>query len=402
MKHLRHQSLWAIICLLAGFMLIAASSELPEQYWQQPAAASSKQHHDWSDLEKDLRPEACAQCHDSQFQAWKKSLHAHAYSEGMIGQFPGMGNHSRGNNCLVCHAPLKEQQYQNDDDMLESLKIKIRQPEGVNSDADLEQATVPLRHTGVSCAVCHVRGLQRFGPPRMGSQQTGHINTDVHGGFTASKAFEQSQFCASCHQFPQSSAINGKPLENTIKEWQDSPFSAKGVTCQTCHMPRRRHEFKGIHDPAMVRKGVDIKLEKKHGIAQISIHSVAVGHAFPTYVTPKVVVTATARDRNNVEVKQWQWEIVREVSYRAGAWQEARDTRIMPDERRVYRADDAPTNTATVQFQVRVIPDAFYRGVYESLLAGTPSERAETLLKTALKRTHSSEFDLFNDVVTLR
>lgn len=392
--------LWAFCCIIGGVMLVAAASDLPPRYWQQPAASKPNSHHQWSKLERDLRPEACAQCHNDQFQAWKKSLHAHAYSEGLIGQFPSLGGHKAGNNCLVCHAPLQEQRYQNDADLIDSLAIKIKQAEGVDTNANLQAARLPLRHSGVNCATCHVRGLQRFGPPRAGSKKTGHIRTDVHGGFTASKAFESSQFCASCHQFPESQAINGKPLENTLQEWKESRFSSEGTSCQSCHMPYRRHEFKGIHDEAMVRQGVDIQLSIAEGVAQLAIHSVAVGHAFPTYVTPKVVVTATALDAKGKKIHDWQWEIIREVRYNRG-WKEVRDTRIMPDETRIYQADQVSSATRSVRFFVRVIPDSFYRGVYEELLNEKQKPQAEQLLQTALARTHESEFTLFDETIKL-
>lgn len=393
----------SISFLIAGLFLIAAdSSSLPDNYWKQPAASKSSGLHDgWSDLEKDLRPEACAQCHDAQFQAWKGSFHAQAYSAGLIGQFPGMGGHEAGNNCLVCHAPLQEQKLKNNKDVMASLALKIRQPEGVNIHADLDSAKMPLRHTGVSCAVCHVRGMQRFGPPRSGSNKTGKIKTDVHGGFTASKEFENSQFCASCHQFPQSRAINGKPLENTVYEWQQSRFAAEGTTCQDCHMPRRRHEFKGIHDVKMVRSGLDIKVAMHKGVAQLSLKSVRIGHAFPTYVTPKVLVQAVALDKKGRELHDWTWEIVREVRYNRG-WEEVRDTRLMPDELRYFKAKQAPVKTKSVRFTIRVMPDAFYRGVYTSLLQGRQSEEAESLLKTALKKASNSEFTLFEEVVVIK
>ncbi|MDQ6975789.1 MAG: multiheme c-type cytochrome, partial [Mariprofundaceae bacterium] len=195
MKKQYSHALWALSCLFAGLMLIGAASDLPFHYWQQPAASKSNAYQQWSKLERDLRPEACAQCHNDQFQAWKKSLHASAYSEGLIGQFPSLGGHRSGNNCLVCHAPLQEQSYQNNADLMASLTLKIEQPKGVDNDANLDAPRLPLRHSGVNCATCHVRAYKRFGPPRAGSKKTGHIRTDVHGGFTATRAFEKSQFC---------------------------------------------------------------------------------------------------------------------------------------------------------------------------------------------------------------
>ena len=44
------------------------------------------------------------------------------------------------------------------------------------------------------------------------------------------------------------SRLNGKPLENTYEEWRKSPAARRGLQCQNCHMPDRRHLWRGIHD----------------------------------------------------------------------------------------------------------------------------------------------------------
>jgi len=382
-----------------GFTLIAASYSNLDGYWDNPSAQST---HDWSALEKNMHPEACAQCHETQFNAWKHSQHSKAYSPGLIGQFPSMG-HGQGNDCLRCHAPLDEQLYANPKDMIASLETLRKNPKGFNENADLDspEAKLPLRHSGVSCAVCHVRSGNRFGPPRKGSKQLGHINTETHGGFTAVKQFEQSGFCAECHQFPQSYAINGKPLENTVFEWQQSRFAQAGKQCQGCHMPDRKHEFKGIHDKTFTRQGLMIDVSKSHGLAQLKIISTNIGHAFPTYVTPKILIQAQALDKKDKALKTWQWEIVREVFYGDG-WQEKQDTRLKPDESRLFIANDAPKGTQNVNFTITVIPDNFYKGVYRSLLSDDLQADAQILIKRALDEANANDYVLFSGVVSLR
>jgi len=384
-----------------GVLLMAAGKVELEGYWQSPVAAVTS-NHDWSALEKNMRPEACAQCHQSQFNAWKKSLHAEAYSPGLVGQFAHMGGEA-GNDCLRCHAPLDQQLYGSEQETLQSLKSLRQHPEGISPDADLEsiQAKLPLRHAGVSCAVCHVRDGQRFGPPRQGSSKQGMMKGDAHGGFVATSAFEKSNFCAECHQFPQSYAINGKPLENTVKEWQQSRFSAEGKQCQSCHMPDRKHTFKGIHDKAFTRQGLDIKVEYKAGLAALRMTSIKIGHDFPTYVTPKVVVKAVATDKSGDIIKKWQWEIVREVFYGDG-WQEKQDTRLLPGETRLFAAKNAPKHAVQLEFEVKVIPDQFYKGVYESLLSDSLQEDAKVLIRRALNTAERRDYILFSKTVRLR
>jgi len=388
--------------LLAGLMLAGAGVNpgLPDGYWNEPQSALADMPHGWSALETNLHPEACAQCHQEQFDVWKDSLHAQAYSSGMVGQFADMGV-AGANDCLICHAPLKQQHYRNEADMLHSLTLKLKHPAGVDRAADVDAQALPLRHSGISCAVCHVRGWQRFGPPPRGSAQVGHLPGVAHGGFTATRAFEQSQFCASCHQFPASMAINGKPLENTLVEWKQSRFSTQGITCQQCHMPDRRHEFRGIHDPDMVRKGLAVQLIQRDHAAVFTMTSRWIGHAFPTYVTPKVVIAAQALNAAGDVLRDWQWEIVRQVEYQDG-WQERRDTRLMPGESRDFVADNIPDETTHVRYRVRVIPDHFYKGVYTSLLAGSLEDVANRHITHAMHRADSDDYLLYEKTLQLR
>ena len=287
--------------------------------------------------------------------------------------------------------------------MNDSINLKLKHAKGfdVNGEMDGEIAVQPLAHSGVSCAVCHVRDGARFGPPPKVSGAVGFQNSPVHGGFTATRAFEDAQFCASCHQFPESMAINGKPLENTLNEWSKSSFSKDGVTCQQCHMPDRKHEFRGIHDPDMVRKGLELKLFRLGEDVVLTMYSRWIGHAFPTYVTPKVEVFAEALNGKGEVLRQWQWQIIREVEYDNG-WQEKRDTRLKSGETRTFRAVDIPLQAKTVRYRVIVEPDYFYKGVYSSLLSGEMDAQARLHIQQASKLAAANDFLLFEKTIALK
>jgi len=394
------QSVLAAISIIGGLMLMAAAMDpgLPQGYWDNPSAKVSSSHN-WSELEKDLRPEACAQCHAAQFNVWKKSLHSKAYSPGLIGQFPDMG-HANANDCLVCHAPLKEQLYTDPSSMDDSIVLSLKHAEGFDQGGDLDAKKLPLRHSGVSCAVCHVRNGDRFGPPPKTTGAVGKQRTSAHGGFTATGDFEQSQFCASCHQFPDYMEINGKPLENTLTEWKNSSFASKGITCQGCHMPDRNHEFRGVHDPEMVKKGLIFSLTQKKNSASLSMTSTWIGHPFPTYVTPKVIVEAAALSAKGGLLKHQQWEIVREVAYQDG-WKELRDTRLMPGETRQFILKNLPKNSSSVRYTVRVIPDHFYKGIYSSLLSDELKPVARTHIRKADQMAAKNDYLLYEQVITI-
>ncbi|EAU56048.1 multiheme c-type cytochrome [Mariprofundus ferrooxydans] len=395
------QKIVAAGMLVAGLLLMAASIDpgLPKGYWHKPAATAGSPPARWSELEANLHPEACGQCHEAQFDAWKDSLHAHAYSPGMIGQFPAMG-YQKANGCLACHALLAEQAYPDDKSMRHSLKLRLKHDSGFDREADIDKATLPLRHAGVTCAACHVRGWQRFGPPPKGGSATGHLDAAAHGGFVATSAFERSGFCASCHQFPQSKAINGKPLENTLTEWKNSSFGEKGITCQQCHMPDRRHEFRGIHDPEMVRKGLDITLLRQADGVRLRMTSKWIGHAFPTYVTPEIIVRAEALNAAGKVLQNWQWKVGREVAYDRG-WKELRDTRLMPGEKRDFTASPLPAATTRVHYRITVVPDKFYQGVYRRLLSADMTSQAQAHIKRAARRAAKGDYLLFDGFITI-
>lgn len=392
---------WLLIPLLVALsLLLMAAGGLPGDYWERPRATSGKAPHDWAELERNMHPEACAQCHAEQFESWKGSLHAAAFSPGLIGQFPDMG-HEAGNDCLKCHAPLAEQKFGDDGNVVASLALALKQPQGFHADGDVESPPLPLRHAGVTCAACHVRDWQRFGPPGRGEDETGKLAGATHGGFTADRKFGQSQFCASCHQFPETYAVNGKPLENTVTEWKQSRFAREGVQCQSCHMPDRRHTFKGIHDPATVRRGLEFKAVAASGRASLAIASVWIGHAFPTYVTPRAVVTIEALAANGSVLRSESWEISRVVTYENG-WQEVSDTRIMPGEIRHFALEALPPASRKVRFVVDVMPDHFYKGVYQSLLQGELQADARTHIRRALTTAEANDYRLFEHESTLR
>ena len=386
---------------LSVWSVHAWASDIPDTYWNHPDVGA-RIHGDTA-LERNLRPEACAQCHVTQFKAWKGSRHARAYSPGMVGQFASMG-HAAGNDCLVCHAPLKHEAYANRKDLLASLSLLNQHPIGFDAKANMDApaATLPLRHAGVTCAVCHIRDGKRFGPPRRGSDVVGQLNGAAHDGFIAKRGFESSSFCASCHQFPQSYAIQGKPLENTLHEWKQSQFAQQGVSCQSCHMMNREHLFRGVHDADMVRSGLTFSTMKHDKSITLSMASTHIGHAFPTYVTPKVDIHAKAFDAQGHVLQTWQWSLIREVYYDDG-WKEKRDTRLQSGETRLFVADALHDDVVRVRFEVDVIPDYYYQGVYRSLLQDMNHKSdAQMLLKRALDDAKSNDYRLYEVTVQRR
>ena len=369
------------------------------RHWRTPLAAQGPAPARFSPVEASLAPEACATCHPAQFADWRTSVHARAMGPGVAGQLVEMLTSAPADalGCHTCHAPLAEQR-----PLLGGREGHAQNPAFDGT----------LRAQGLVCAGCHVRAHERFGPPRRdGSLASGTPRESLpHGGVTRTPAFLAAEFCRGCHQFTRDGfALNGKLLENTYEEWRASRFAREGVQCQDCHMPDRRHVWRGIHDPEMVRSGLTIAarldgagVERDGTVsATLRVTSTRVGHAFPTYVTPRVIVRGELVDAGGAAIAGSRMEriVAREVALDLS--REIRDTRLLPGrsvELRYRRRVDV--DTARLRFTVIVEPDAFYEKFFETLLsqgAGTGTAQ----LREALEDTRRSPFTIFDESLSL-
>jgi len=352
-------------------------------HWKLPIAAQGDPPGGWTPTEASLRPQDCGSCHPEQHAQWSSSLHAGAYSPGFAGQLieGGLAAPSQLRNCQTCHNPLEEQQ-------------PVTAEGEPNPLYDAE-----LRAAGLVCAACHVRAHVRRGPPRR--EDAGPLPDPMpHGGFEVRTEFQEARFCATCHQFFDQRAVNGKPIENTFREWEASPQAAAGRTCQSCHMPDRAHLWRGIHDPEMVRSGVDVALAdvvQADGDVRTSltVTNRDVGHAFPTYVTPRVFVAAWQVDASGalIEGTRARGTIGRKIDFRKS--EELFDTRVLPGE--TFSLDyEQPRAAGAVALigRVTVDPDFHYRGVFEGYLPSLKEPKARALIAEALERSSESSFTL--------
>ena len=397
-----------ISLLLAGLLLLAITSagqkqqspieqaelEFLKKHWQVPIPLQGKPPAGWSESETSLAPETCGGCHPQQFQDWRTSIHSRAMGPGLLGQTPTLLKNDPATAivCYACHAPLTEQQ--------EVVSIGS----GTRRNARFDSG---LQSHGLTCAACHVRGNQRFGPPRRDGSLENVKPSDrlPHGGATRTPAFERAEFCMACHQFePDGNTLNGKPLENTYYEWKNSPYAAQGIQCQQCHMPDRRHLWRGIHDPQMVKGGVEINLRLNRQTYDVgdklettlTLLNSGVGHYFPTYVTPKVVLRIELIDSGGQVIPDSVKEeiIGRQVTLNLD--REIADTRIPPlgvHTFRYARVIDRPG--MKLHAEVIVYPDDFYRRFYEVKLSGQLSDVERQRLSRALEHARTSAYILF-------
>jgi hypothetical protein len=386
-------ALLAVVVLTGTALGASEVAEFVERHWRRPLEPQGPPPARFSAVEASLQPETCGTCHPQQLADWRTSWHAAAMGPGVAGQLVEMVERDPAGalSCFACHAPLAEQ------------APLVARPGGHEKNPALDATLMPR---GLVCAGCHVRQHERFGPPRRDGSlaSTAPRESLPHNGATRTPAFLASEFCRSCHQFePNGFALNGKLLENTYNEWKASRFAREGVHCQDCHMPDRRHLWLGIHDREMVGSGLTISVKTgshryrrgQTARVQLKVTSTRVGHAFPTYVTPQVVLRAELLDSSGrVVAGSVQEKIIgREVALDLS--RELYDTRLAPGQAMTldYRRY-VDQRGLTARVSVIVHPDAFYTRFYEALLQ-QGAGRGEALIREALAASRRSSFTVF-------
>lgn len=353
-------------------------------HWAQPIEPQGEPPAGFSAAEGSLAPEACAACHLAQFVDWSGSLHSRAMGPGIRWQLRVM-NQQQANDCLRCHAPLAEQKALTALEHGWSNAPNTPLPAYVSAD---------LHRRGNTCASCHIRKHQYYGPLAERRDPTSH------GGFSAQPAFSDSRFCMPCHQFPPGArSLEGKLIENTYEEWLNSKAARDGGSCQSCHMPERRHVWRGIHDPEMVRKGLhrELEVERQAGgklIVRATITAPGVGHFFPTYVVPKVLVTLHLKVGSDSR-EIGSLTIGRTVSVDMD--REWSDTRIPPGGNSVVAATvSAPKSPFRIEMRMTVQPAEHYSRMYRAMLGRNKDMEAgaRTLLLQALQEAEAASYRL--------
>ncbi len=362
-----------------------------DSYWQRPISP-----------QQSLHPENCGSCHKAQYDVWKDSLHSKAMSPGLMGQLKPDHDPEFAASCYFCHAPLTEQS---------EVKAGARgKGQGAGEYIKNPSFDNKLKLSGVSCSACHLREGKVYGPPaRAGvrGQGSGVKGKKPHNGFIEKDFFEKAEFCAACHQMDEGYELNGKVLTNTFKEWKESEYGKNNITCQKCHMPDRQHLFRGIHDPDMVKKGVSFEISakeiRKDSIkVSLIIRNSGVGHYFPTYTTPLIIIKGFLVNSKGAIIKEAVKEsyIGRKISL--DLTKEMFDTRIPPKGVFNFEYENILHKDADrFIIEVRVYPDKFYNEFYKAVLKEGSAYNKE-LIKEALKLTEKSAYTLYKKEISLK
>ena len=180
-------------------------------------------------------PMHCGKCHETIYGQWEGSKHAIAWTNPLFqAEFRLASEDTNGATdvfCASCHAPIAV------------VTGQLPFPVG-----GIDLSEVAAR--GVSCDFCHtVSGaveLRNGGfisspgsvqrGPFLGEalRQTMEEGTEIDHENQFSAFHTRSEFCAVCHELVH--PVTGAPISVSYTEWKMSPYRARGIQCQNCHM----------------------------------------------------------------------------------------------------------------------------------------------------------------------
>ena len=289
-----------------------------------------------------LRAESCGTCHTDIYDEWKTSIHAQAYRDPFFHAYWTKDKQTW--VCLNCHSPLENQQPTLIAEIPRDRVERAVQAPNPQYDADYQ-------HEGVTCAACHVRDGVILGP---------FDDAVAPHPTKADPTFRTTQVCYRCHSVVGGPAqfYNGGPC-GTYPEYESAYWmKERGFICQSCHMPEierpiatggpvrkgRQHLWRGGHDPAMVKRAVDIKVvtvpvEPKPGDkvrVTLTLINAGAGHKLPTGDPDRHFTVEFAVEDQSRKVLESRQETMGRWILWQPAIIELHDNRLMPLASRDY------------------------------------------------------------------
>jgi YVTN family beta-propeller protein len=233
--------------------------------------------------------EWCGSCHQPEYEAWRKSVHAKSAEDPMVVFGLGVEIKARGPQyaglCAGCHDPVS---------------------------ARLGETSLASKR-GITCIGCHdtERLIHAGGnadlEARAHDWQADHRDRAKKGLET----LRDPRFCGGCHQ--QFVPATGIEAISTLHEWQRSPYaggdgtgsdgSGEVTLCVDCHAQK---DDRGIADHAMIggnvymagtdadmiqketanlKRAISLRAARVSDTILVTVKNRAAGHAFPTGVT---------------------------------------------------------------------------------------------------------------------
>ncbi len=195
----------------------------------------------WIDPRPDARrPDQCGNCHEQVYREWSESPHARsATNRRFMNLYEGTdwrGNEDVGWSlldefpegsgvCWSCHVPSLEPDPAITGDLRRTSGVERL---GVHCDFCHKIADVSVDHAGLD----HGRFALRLVRPVPGREVFFGSIDDDRGRSVSLPLYSESRYCASCHE----GVLFGTHAYGEYSEWRASPYAARGIECQDCHM----------------------------------------------------------------------------------------------------------------------------------------------------------------------
>lgn len=249
----------------------------------------------YDDYEK---PEVCKSCHTRIYQQWRQAMMSQAFTHHWdeIEYFELAIPHSQKDpffkaaaaGCNGCHAPLAY------------LAGDVPPPRPEENSRANESVSCDLCHTitGIDGDPVNFNWISKPGRVKYGAKEgleSPHHITKYNETYT------RAEYCSSCHNEQNPFGIY---VKSTQMEWVEGPYSAEGVPCFVCHMPKARgrsapmaeesmvaqHIFLGAHNEAKLKSAIEISIHPDEqeipydGVVsfQVELFNAKAGHKIPT------------------------------------------------------------------------------------------------------------------------
>ncbi len=266
------------------------------------------------------KPQVCKSCHVDIYMQWSQAMMSQAYTHAWdeIEYFDLAVEHAKRDpklkgpvdGCNGCHTPLA------------FMAGDVTPPRpSENSRAN----------ESVSCEVCHtIVGIKGDQPFNFSYQsQPGRVKYGAKPGLKSphhdtqfNSIYTQAEFCGNCHNEKNPFGIW---VKSTQIEWKEGPYSAQGVTCQQCHMPKAKgknakmaqedmvaqHLFHGAHDPGKLAGAIEMRMHPEEReveyngvvVLKVQLFNGKCGHKVPSgSVEDRIMwLNVTAKDANDNE-----------------------------------------------------------------------------------------------------
>ena len=308
-----------------------------------------------------LKAESCGTCHTEIYNEWKTSIHSQAYKDPFFHAYWTKDKHTW--VCLNCHSPLENQQPTLIKDIPRDRVERAVQEPNPHYDQEYQQE-------GMTCAACHVREGVILGP---------FEDAKAPHPTKYDPMFRTTQLCYRCHSVVGGPAqfYNGGPC-GTYPEYEDGYWKKeRGFICQNCHMPEierpvaaggpirqgRQHLWRGGHDPAMVKRAIDVKVavepaEPKPGDkvrVTLTLVNAGAGHKLPTGDPDRHFTVEFAVEDQNGKVLERQSDTMGRWIMWQPAIVELYDNRLMPLASRDYIFEyQLPMDSAGLKLTTKV------------------------------------------------